>query len=230
MNRDNIQKYISESLQVQNERSRERSLFNKIPVMIKDFPATDSVDINAALQAIEEKIPLWCLSNIEIIYIGRFDVFLDRDVEAVYEDGAIYVLSDQPSTEDFVESIGHEIAHAVEELVPADIYYDGTVEKEFVGKRRRLRDILSAHGYQYAGGNFTDVEYNEEFDDFLYKEVGYPVLATLSAGLFMSPYAATSLREYFANGFEWYFIKDKKALLKQISINLYNKLDKVNNL
>ena len=74
-----------------------------------------------------------------------------------------------------------------------------------------------------------DVEYRDAFDHFLYKEVGYPLLSSLTAGLFMSPYAATSLREYFANGFEWFFLKDQQTYLKQISPVLYNKLDKLAN-
>ena len=231
MSRNKIQEYMSESLQRQNNRSRERLLFNKIPVMIKDFPSTETVDIDAALRTLEDRIPQWCFSNVDIVYIGIFDIFIERNVEAVYEDGAIYVLSEQPSTEDFVESIGHEVAHAVEEQMPAEIYFDGALETEFIGKRRRLRDILSAHGYQYIEGapeDFLKPEYNEDVDMFLYQDVGYPVLSELTSGLFMSPYAATSLREYFANGFEWYFLKGEKLLLKKISLNLYNKLDKIN--
>ena len=114
-NRDNIEKYLHHSVKEQNARSREKFIFSSIPVMIKDFPS-DGVDIDAALRELERKIPKWCFSNVEIIYIGVFDIFLERDVEAVYEDGAIYVFSDQHTTEDFVESIGHEVAHALEEL------------------------------------------------------------------------------------------------------------------
>jgi len=226
--RDNIQKYMTESLANQNARSRER-LLHTIPVMIKDFP-TSGVDIDAALVELEQRIPAWCFSNVDIVYIGIFDVFLERDVEAVYEDGAIYVFSDLATTEDFIESVGHEVAHAVEEAVTDEIYADSVMETEFVGKRRRLQGILRAEGYEYDLGSFAAVEYDEGFDEFLYKEVGYPILATLTAGLFMSPYAATSLREYFANGFEWYFLKDQKTFLKQISPILYYKLDKLSNL
>ena len=41
-----------------------------------------------------------------------------------------------------------------------------------------------------------------KIDDFLYKDVGYALLNNLVMGLFPSAYAATSLREYFARGFE----------------------------
>jgi Mlc titration factor MtfA (ptsG expression regulator) len=45
----------------------------------------------------------------------------------------------------------------------------------------------------------------------------------MTAGLFPSPYAATSLREYFAIGFEHYYLKDRKVLKRDCPV-LYNKL------
>ena len=42
-------------------------------------------------------------------------------------------------------------------------------------------------------------------------------------GLFSTPYAVTSLREYFATGFEEFYIGDRNYI-KKISPNLYNKL------
>jgi hypothetical protein len=48
-------------------------------------------------------------------------------------------------------------------------------------------------------------------------------------GLFLSPYGATSLREYFSNAFEGYFLNDEKEYVKKISPAVYNKLDKLFN-
>ena len=67
------------------------------------------------------------------------------------------------------------------------------------------------------------IEYNKKFDMYLYEEVGYPILNTLTVGLYCSPYGATSIREYFANGFEFFFLKDRE-LVKQVSPQLYKKL------
>ena len=55
---------------------------------------------------------------------------------------------------------------------------------------------------------------------YLYQEVGYQALNNLTVGLFCSPYGATSIREYFANAFEHYFMKDPKYV-KKISPNVY---------
>jgi len=43
-------------------------------------------------------------------------------------------------------------------------------------------------------------------------------------GLFVSPYAITSLREYFSTGFEEYFLKDRNYL-KNMSPAIYNKIE-----
>ena len=48
-------------------------------------------------------------------------------------------------------------------------------------------------------------------------------------GLFISPYAATSLREYFATGFEAYYM-GKKDQLDKISPVLYDTIDKIHHL
>ena len=71
-------------------------------------------------------------------------------------------------------------------------------------------------------------EYTNNFDNVLYFDIGYAVLTPISMNLFYSPYAITSLREYFANGFEaFYFHKDHDKLLR-ISPVLYTKLEKLN--
>ena len=64
---------------------------------------------------------------------------------------------------------------------------------------------------------------------FLYQDVGYALLTTLTMGLFVSPYAATSLREYFATGFDKYYLEDRRYL-KNISPILFEKIEYISNL
>ena len=68
------------------------------------------------------------------------------------------------------------------------------------------------------------MEYDVEFDNFLLNIVGYDKLAMLMQGMFISPYAATSLREYFASGFAEFFMHPDHKLLKSVSPVLYEKL------
>ena len=62
---------------------------------------------------------------------------------------------------------------------------------------------------------------------FLYKKVGYDIMRATTADLFHSPYAATSLREYFANGFEAFFLKEELSRLKFSSPKLFMKISKL---
>ena len=63
-------------------------------------------------------------------------------------------------------------------------------------------------------------------DNYLYEEVGYERLNFIvtSYGIFTSAYPATSLREYYASGFEYFFLEDRKYL-KEISPTLYQKIE-----
>ena len=74
---------------------------------------------------------------------------------------------------------------------------------------------------------FLQSEYDEEFDMFLYKVVGYKLLSSISSKHFYSPYAATSLREYFANGFEMLYVTKEKDQIKKVSPKLYEKLEQL---
>jgi len=224
-NRRNITRIISESAEREIAARREWRIFGRVQLYVKDFPPP-SVSIQDIIQELEEKIPIHFVSSLDVIYVGQFEQLLQRNVEAAYEDGAIYVSNDQPTEDEFVESIGHEIAHALEEVASMELYGDGAIEDEFLGKRRRLWSILRAQGYTKDGylKHFENVRYSEEFDNFLYKEVGYPTLASLTMGLFLSPYGATSLREYFSNTFEGFFLNDEKEYVKKISPAVYNKL------
>ena len=66
----------------------------------------------------------------------------------------------------------------------------------------------------------------DSFYDFLYKRVGKRMLHMVTTGLFIRPYAAVSLREYFATGFEAYYL-GKRDDLFQISPELYNKISEL---
>jgi Mlc titration factor MtfA (ptsG expression regulator) len=79
-------------------------------------------------------------------------------------------------------------------------------------------------GFKTPKSVFMDIEYSEEFDKFLYKQVGYDKLSSLMMGLFISPYAATSLSEYFATGFAEFYTNSDHKYLQKIGPSLYKKL------
>ena len=84
--------------------------------------------------------------------------------------------------------------------------------------------ILKDEGMDVSLEDFLETKYNQNFDEQLYLEIGYPTLRMFSRNIFYSPYACTSLREYFANGFEAFFMKEDIPLLKRVSPVLYNRI------
>jgi hypothetical protein len=108
------------------------------------------------------------------------------------------------------------------------LYADGDLEHEFLLKRKRLYDILKNEGEDPNLDLFEDPEYNLAMDKYLYEEIGYDRLNLIAAsyGLFTSAYCATALREYFANGFEYYFLDDRKYL-GEICPILYKKIKEI---
>ena len=70
-----------------------------------------------------------------------------------------------------------------------------------------------------------DPEYDPDFDMFLYQKIGYGKLTNVMTGIFVTPYAATSLREYYATGFsEFYLHPETRDFLQKISPQLYKKI------
>jgi len=200
-------------------------IFRDIPVYIKD-PLPDNVDILQVLTQVEDRIPIRLTNGIEGFYVGFFKEFEERNINAMYRDGAIFVTNEQDNNDDMVDDLIHEIAHAVEDLHAQFIYSDNRIQSEFIGKRIRLRDLLKANGYDVDDIDFSESDFKQNFDDYLYQDIGYPVLTSLSYGLYTNPYAATSLREYFASGFEEYIFGDRE-LLKSISPALFNKIQEI---
>ena len=130
-----------------------------------------------------------------------------------------------------IDDLVHEIAHAAEKTFSMYIYENGMIEEEFLGKRNRLHSILDANNIDKLPPKevFYTTEYSWVLDKFFFQEIGYPLLANLAMGLFVSPYGATSLSEYFSNGFEEYFIGDRRYL-KDLSPVLYNIINEISDL
>lgn len=219
--------YLYESLKRFEEQRREYSLGGKINLYIKD-PLTREVDVRDVLEKISTSIPDHLVSEIDSIFVGIFDEFEEMETNAMFKDGAIYLSNDQDNEEDMMDDIVHEIAHSLESPHGLLIYGDGLVKDEFLSKRNKLYRILKEENLNPKKKLFKDCEYNKEMDMYLYKDVGYDRLNFICAsyGLFTSAYSATSLREYFANGFEYYFLDDRQYLSK-ICPQLFKKIEEL---
>jgi len=173
----------------------------------------------------EEIMSKQMLSNVDVVYIGNLRELNGRN--ATYHDGAIYMTSLEPTVEDMLENFVHEVAHSLESAFGSEIYTSDLID-EYKSKRKKLFHILQAHGYDPAPVHKSFTEYSAQWDSFLADVVGYPTLLNLTMGLFASPYAATSIQEYFANGFEKYNLDvDLAWTLKKVSPVLFDKIETV---
>lgn len=209
----------------QKQSKNKHFVWNNIEIIIKDEVENPNISTAAVLNQIDGKIPNHLLTNVDVIYVGDFKFLNDRNIQAMYQDSSIFVTNVQDSIEDMCDDIVHEIAHSVEEIYKNIIYSDGLLEKEFINKRKQLYTILSEEGIEADLQDFLDPLFRDNFDSFLYREVGYPLLNVLSSSIFYSPYAATSLKEYFANGFEAYFYFRDYSFIKKSCPELFEKLN-----
>jgi len=223
-----MKEYLKESFN-KNLKNRKHYFIHHVPVFIIN-PFPESIDTNYIMESVAEAVPAIFMTGLEGIYVGEFPELKDREVQAFNKDDAIYLssFSEQPdiSPELIIRDIIHEISHSVEEQFYFDIYNDNSIRNEYNGKKERISDLLKAEGFEFPQKLFFSDDYVDELDNFLYKRIGYDKLSILSAGLFLSPYSITSIREYFGNGFEEY-LKGDRRYLRSISPALYNKIEEL---
>jgi hypothetical protein len=196
-----------------------------IHVFTKDKMLNDLVDLDSVISDLESKLPDHIRDGVEMIIIGHFNEFDERGINAFYKDGALYVSNVQSDNEDLLDDLVHETAHSVEEQYGMEIYADQKLKDEFLRKRLHLYNILSKMGFRASRESFFDVEYDKGFDKFLLQDIGYDKLSEILKGIMISPYSATSLREYFATAFtEFYLYPDSHNYIQKTSPELYKKL------
>ena len=212
--------WIQESIK-KGKRMKDHYNMNGVDIFIKD-PLPANIDAEFVFEYISTRVPFYLLVNIDVVYVGMFPEMVDRDINAFYENDAIYVTNDQEDEMDMIEDIIHEISHAVEKSVGDIIYGDGALQREFMAKRSRLSNLLSQK-FDVPSDFNINFEYDKNIDNFLFKVVGYDVLNQVSTNIFLSGYAATSLSEYWAMGFEEMFLGDPQKI-KEMCPVLYNRL------
>jgi len=200
--------------------------FGNFHVLVQS-PLSADIDLSKVFKDVNDVVPEHFSKLIDVIYVGDFKFLNDREVNAMYSDSAIYISNVQDNNDDLKDDVVHELAHAVEEKYGQFLYSDEQIKNEFLLKRSRLKRILENQGYDISNLDFFETEYNEEFDSFLYKEIGYDVLQLLAVNLFIAAYSVTSLREYFARGFEEYYLGNI-LYLKDLSPYVYRKLSLLN--
>ena len=184
----------------------------------------EEIDVERVIAKVEGLIPVELLSEVEMIIIGWFDEFEDRNINAFYKDGILHITNEQDNETDMIDDIVHEIAHSIEGPYGYEIYGDQNIKDEFLEKRQILHDKLWTLGFKAPNQWFLNTEFDEEFDNFLFQKIGRDKLRMICMGLFINAYAAVSLREYFATGFTDFYMHPNHNFLKKVSPALYKKL------
>jgi len=192
-------------------------------------PAEEGVDFSPVFIAVEEKFPSHYFSKLEGVEIAHRAEFDDRNISALYSNNWLFLSNKQEGITDLLDDLVHEMAHHIETIYKEEVYGDNDLASEFLKKRKMLEQELKSEGYWTKEYNFKNIKYSKGLDTFLYNRVGKNMLRTCTTGVFIRPYASVSLREYFATGFEAYYM-GKKEILFKISPVLYNKIENLHNL
>jgi len=206
MNRD----YIIESADSAKKQRRIHKIHNTYITLLNPLP--NHIDLEASIAGLKV-LPSWLFDLIDGIYIGKAQFFDDKQVEATYVDGSIYVTSELEHVFDLANNILHELAHATEERYRNEIYSDGNIEEEFLRKRKQVYQLLNDFDINTMHFDFwANTEYNEKFDNHLMNELTYERIDAIADGILSYPYALTDIHEYFATAFEvWFNESPKKA-------------------
>jgi len=219
--------WLEESVK-RSKKLKDHYMLGNVNIYIKD-QLPEGVDVDFVIRYVAKRLPNHVLSNIDIIYVGHFQDLVDRDVNALWQNGAIYITNDQDSEMDMIDDLIHEIAHSNEKQYEQIIYEDGKLEQEFLQRRKKIAFILKDKGFGIPTGFIYNSDYDKNIDDYLYEKITYDVLWQLVPGIFPSPYAITSLREYWAKGFEQFYM-GRKEDLKETSPVLFSKLMQLHDL
>lgn len=177
--------WITESAQ-KAKKLRNHYKLHDIDIFIKDQMPKD-IDIDFVLAYVSKRLPQHLLRSVDIIYIGQFQDLINRQINAMYEDGAIFITNHQIDDGSFIDDLVHEVAHSNESAFKDIIYGDNLLNREFKAKRSSLYRILKDQmNIIPPKALLHDVTFNQEIDDFLYKEIGYTNLNSYSVGLFIS--------------------------------------------
>ena len=220
-----IEQYIRETAEVERE---EMIAFGKVDVIVKD-DLPKNVNLSKVLYIVRQTLPEKYFHGLEEIHVSNDIKFQERDINAFYDDMKLYISPDQDNERDMIDDIVHEMAHHLEVIAAEEIYADKAILKEFLKKRKQLNFELRSEGYDTSEYDLENASYDKGLDFFLYKRVGYKTLNYLIPGLFVRPYAVTSVREYFASGIEAFYLGNKSELMRTSPV-LYKKIDELHHL
>tara|TARA_B100000989_G_scaffold38945_1_gene24685 strand:- start:2118 stop:2792 length:675 start_codon:yes stop_codon:yes gene_type:complete len=199
--------------------------YRGIEIFVREQIVNPDIDLKKVILKTFTILPDHLISTIKSIYVGQFDFLKNQSMSASYYKSTIFLSNEQKDENDIFSDLVHEIAHSVEEKYTDFLYADKKIKNEFLIKKNMLKNTLSQIDKDVSKKfDFKDLQFNEDFDDYLYNEIGYKKLNLLTAEYFLTPYSATSIREYFAECFEMFYEKNNFHRIKNVSPVLFKKI------
>ena len=136
-------KWINESMK-RSRKLKDQYSMRGTQIYVNDQPP-EHINLEFVFDYIAARVPKRLLDSVDVIYVGDFPEFEERDINAFYDNGAIFITNDQEDDQDMIDDIIHEIAHAVEERFNDFIYSDSSIEREFMAKRETLFNLCQSY-------------------------------------------------------------------------------------
>ena len=89
--------YIEKSLR----ETKEKILHKSVIIYIKD-PLPEGFDLDYVISEVQKAVPEHLTYEVDSIFVGQFDSLKDRELDALYQDGAIYVSNEQDGNKDWM--------------------------------------------------------------------------------------------------------------------------------
>jgi len=177
----------------------------------------NSDDIKILLASLNH-LPSSLFKNTTTIYIFSPEEDLKSNFNSTFYNGIVTVnLKTVKDGEDLLKLVIHELFHSLEPEIKNEndpmfgVYQ--RVEQEYMTKKVALLTLLKND----PGVNkkpkpeyWKQIDFSNDFDNYLYSEVTYPVLQFKLENLFPSPYSITSLSEYMCVGLEIYLFENRE--------------------
>ena len=134
-------KWITESMK-RSRKLKDHYSMRGTEIYINEQPP-ENIDSEFVFDYVAARVPKRLLDSVDVIYVGKFPEFEERDINAFYVNGAIFVTNEQDDEQDMIDDIVHEIAHAVEERYNDFIYSVSQSRSQSAFTRRDLGGFKS---------------------------------------------------------------------------------------
>lgn len=200
---------------------------------LNDILIYNMSDLNLEeFKSLFSKLPRYLFSNIKQIFIYPSNKLNSNNFEGYSVKESIFINCDNiKSNNDIIKILIHECFHTIESDIKQTLseQYKKTCI-EYLNKKKIVLDKIKNTNLYLNPNNdyYSTIEYQKDFDFYLYKEIGYDNLYFKIFDIFPSAYSMTSVSEYIAVCFEVYFFENREWLSKYCS-EVYKLIEGIEN-